>query len=203
MLNGSLDAFGLPDVLKFVAASGVTGRVEITRDEVGGGLSVARGGFVAARLTDEEAPSTVDESLDVAVLLFDGNSGQFVVVPEEWVGGPLDMDADELTKAVQRRREEWAEVVSVLGSLEDPLILAGDLPKGTQQVTISAEQWRLLILINGERSVQDVARDAGQSVYAGARMLAELFNRGLGVGGAARQPEEVETPGEKRAKHDA
>src|SRR6266516_680678 len=108
MLNGSLDNFALPDVLRFVASGGVTGRIEITRDEVSGELSVDQGRFVAARLGEDEAPTTVDEALDVAVLLFDGSGGTFQVVQEEWVGGPLDLDAEDLVKAVERRREQWA-----------------------------------------------------------------------------------------------
>ena len=75
MLNGNLDAFALPDVLRFIASGGVTGRVEITRDEVEGELALDQGRFVGARLTEEEAPSTVNEALDVAVLLFDGSGG--------------------------------------------------------------------------------------------------------------------------------
>jgi hypothetical protein len=199
MLNGSLDAFGLPDVLKFVAASKITGRIEITRDEVGGDLSIDEGRFVAARLSEDEAPSTVDEAMDVAVLLFDGSGGSFVVVQEEWVGGPLNLSADELTKGVSKRREEWAEVVAVLGSLEDSMILANDLAKGTDTVTISAKQWSLLTLVDGQRSVQDIARDAGSSVYATARELAGLFEKGMVArGDRVRWEEAVAAPKGKR-----
>lgn len=184
MLNGSLDSFALPDVLRFVAGSGVTGRIEITREEVGGELSLDRGRYVAARLHDEEAPSTVDEALDVCVLLFDGSSGSFEVLTEDWVGGPLDLDADELNAAVERRREEWAEVVSVLGSLEEPLVLAAELPEGTERITLTADQWRLLALVDGSRSVQDIAHDSASSVYMTAVLLAEMANNGLVAPGA-------------------
>ena len=47
MLNGNLDTFALPDVLRFIASGSVTGRVEITRDDVVGELR-ARGGLVPA-----------------------------------------------------------------------------------------------------------------------------------------------------------
>lgn len=198
MLNGNLDAFGLPEVLKFVSAGKVTGRIEITREEVGGDLSIDQGKFVAARLAEDEAPTTVDEALDVAVLLFDGSGGSFEVVQEEWVGGPLNLNADELIKAVNKRREEWAEVVSVLGSLEDPMLLANDLAKGTETVTISATQWGLLCLVDGKRSVQDLARDAGSSVYHTARELAELFQRGMiARGDRVRWEEAVPKSGKK------
>lgn len=184
MLSGSLDTFVLPDVLRFVAGGNLTGRIEISRDEVGGELSIDQGRYVAASLVDEEAPTTVDEALDVCVLLFDGTGGTFQVIEEDWVGGPLDLDAEELAVAVERRREEWAEVVSVLGSLEDPVILVAELPDGTDQVTINAEQWRLIALVDGSRSVQDIARDAAQSVYQAALLLAELAHVGMVTTGA-------------------
>jgi hypothetical protein len=202
MLNGSLDSFALPDVLRFVASGGVTGRVEIVRDEVGGELALDQGRFVGARLTEDEAPSTIDEALDVAVLLFDGSGGTFEVVEEEWVGGPLSLDADELVKAVERRRKEWAAVVEVLGSLEDPLILANDLPDGTDQITIRADQWRLLTFVDGRRSVQDVARDSASSVYATAVALAEMAHAGMIARGDAALWEETEpeAPRSKKSK---
>jgi hypothetical protein len=185
MLSGSLDAFALPDVLRFVAGSGSTGRIEINRDEVGGELSLDQGRFVAARLTGEDAPTTVDEAMDVAVLLFDGTAGSFEVVHEDWAGGPLNLDADELVAAVDKRRQEWAEVVSILGSLEEPLVLAADLPPGADQITIRADQWKMLTLVDGCRTVQDIARDGASSVYSTALALAELAERGMvarGVG---------------------
>jgi hypothetical protein len=198
MLNGSLDSFALPDVLRFVASGGVTGRVEIVRDEVGGELALDRGKFVGARLTEDEAPSTIDEALDVAVLLFDGSGGTFEVVEEEWVGGPLSLDADELVKAVERRRKEWAAVVEVLGSLEDPLILANDLPHGTDQITIRADQWRLLTFVDGRRGVQEIARDSASSVYATALALAEMANAGMiARGDAAAWEEPAPAPAKK------
>lgn len=185
MLNGSLDAFALPDVLRFVAGSGATGRIEIVRDEVGGELSLDQGRFVAAALTGDDAPTTVDEALDVAVLLFDGSGGSFEVVHEDWAGGPLNLDADELVAAVDRRREEWAEVVAILGSLEEPLVLVADLPEGTDQIVLRADQWKLLTLVDGCRTAQDIARDAATTVYQTALALADLAERGMvarGVG---------------------
>src|SRR5690349_9344376 len=173
MLNGNLDTFALPDVLRFIASGNVTGRIEITREDVGGEIAVDQGTFVGASLTDEDAPTTVDEALDIAVLLFDGTGGTFEVTQEEWVGGPLSLSADDLAKAVERRRKEWAAVVDQLGSLDEPLVIATDLPNGTEQIIVRADQWRLLSFLDGRRSVQDVARDTASSVYATAVALAE------------------------------
>ena len=200
MLNGNLDTFALPDVLRFIASGSVTGRVEITRDEVAGEIAVDQGNFVGASLTDEEAPTTVDEALDIAVLLFDGAGGTFEVVQEEWVGGPLSLSADELVKAVERRRKEWAAVVDQLGSLDEPLVIASDLPNGTEQIVVRAEQWRLLSFLDGRRSVQDVARDTASSVYATAVSLAEMATAGMIARGHADWDEQ---PAPKRSKKNA
>ena len=200
MLNGNLDTFALPDVLRFIASGNVTGRVEITRDEVAGEIAVDQGKFVGASLTDEEAPTTVDEALDIAVLLFDGAGGTFEVVQEEWVGGPLSLSAEELTKAVERRRKEWAAVVDQLGSLDEPLVIASELPNGTDQIVLRAEQWRLLSFLDGRRSVQDVARDTASSVYATAVALAEMANAGMIARGHADWDEQ---PSPKRTKKTA
>lgn len=196
MLNGDLDSFALPDVLRFIASGHVTGRVEITRDDVAGEITVDQGTFVGTSLSDEDAPSTVDEALDIAVLLFDGSGGTFAVVEEEWVGGPLSLTADDLAKAVERRRKEWAAVVDKLGSLDDPLVVASDLPNGTDQIVVRAEQWRLMSFLDGRRSVQDVARDTATTVYATAVALAEMANAGMIARGPAEWDEQ---PSPKRA----
>jgi hypothetical protein len=197
MLNGSLDTFALPDVLHFIASGAVTGRVEIAREDVAGELSVDQGRFVGARLADEEAPSTVDEALDVAVLLFDGAGGTFDVVKEDWVGGPLDLTADDLVKAVERRRKEWAAVVDQLGSLDDPLVIAAGLPNGTSEIVVRAEQWRLLSFLDGRRSVQEIARDTATSVYATAVALAEMATAGMVARGHADWDEHPVAPAEE------
>jgi hypothetical protein len=204
MLNGNLDTFALPDVLRFIASGSVTGRVEITRDDVAGEIAVDQGKFVGASLTDEEAPTTVDEALDIAVLLFDGAGGTFEVIQEEWVGGPLSLSADDLSKAVERRRKEWAAVVEQLGSLDEPLVIASELPNGTEQIMIRAEQWRLLSFLDGRRSVQDVARDTTSSVYATAVALAEMANAGMIARGHADWDEQpAPKPSKKSLEPDA
>ena len=197
MLNGNLDTFALPDVLRFIASGNVTGRIEITREDVSGEIAVDQGKFVGASLTDEEAPTTVDEALDIAVLLFDGTGGTFEVIQEEWVGGPLSLSADELAKAVERRRKEWAAVVDQLGSLDEPLVIATDLPNGTEQIIVRADQWRLLSFLDGRRSVQEVARDTASSVYATAVALAEMANAGMIARGHTEWDEQ---PAPKRSK---
>lgn len=201
MLSGNLDAFALPDVVTFLAGRGITGRVEIKREEVAGELSLDQGRFVAARLADDESPTTVDEALDVAVLLFDGTSGEFQFVTEEWVGGPLDLNAEELLAAVQNRRQEWADVMSSLGSLDDPLMLTNDLPDGTKEITITGEHWGLLTLVDGSRSVQDIARDSASSVYQTALALADLARKGmLSRGTGAKWHGEKDAPEEQAAE---
>ena len=62
---------------------------------------------------------------------------------------------------------------------------------------MTADQWRLLSLLDGRRSVQDVARDAATSVYATAVALAEMAKSGLITRGQADWDEQ---PAPKRGK---
>lgn len=190
MLNGSLEAFALPDVIKLVAARDITGRVAITRAGVSGEISIDRGKVVAARLADDGPPSNHDEALDVVVVLFDATGGEFALHPEEWVGGPLDLDPEALLAAADERRDAWAEIISTLGTLEEPMILAPHLPDGTSEITIRADQWKLITLVDGLRSVQDVARDAALSVFATSVALAELAKAGMVTRGSQKPWEE-------------
>src|SRR5205823_6178816 len=109
-----------------------------------------------------------------------GTGGTFEVVQEEWVGGPLSLSADELAKAVERRRKEWAAVVDQLGSLDEPLVIASDLPNGTDQIVIRTEQWRLLSFLDGRRSVH--RRRAVPPAFARCARRRERSNASASVG---------------------
>lgn len=199
MLNGSLESFALPDVLRFVASGGISGRISITREEVAGELAVHEGRFVGASLADADLPSSADEALDATVLLFDGSGGTFDVKQGDPGSGPFEHDADQLIAAVDERRRQWAELVEVLGSLDEPLALVDAIPDGTDQITISRKDWHLLCLVDGSRSVQDIAADAGTSIYAAAATLATLARAGLVAAGTwdeAADSDDAEDPQE-------
>jgi len=202
MLSGNLGIFPLPDVIKVVAGRDITGRIAVRRDAVTGEFSIDRGKVVSARLTEDEAPTNYDEALDVAVVLFDGTGGTFEVHQEEWIGGPLDLDPDALASAIDERRDAWAIIIDRIGSLEDPPMLAAQLPDGTEEVILSGDQWRLVTLMDGSRTAPDIARDSSLSVFAVATALADMEKAGIvtrgvrGARGPQRGPERfVGAPG--------
>lgn len=103
MLSGSLDAFGLEDVLRLIAAAEKTGRLDIVRARVAGMLLVDRGEVVGASRSETPALE-VDVALDAAADLFGGSGGAFVFTrlsdPPMRV---IDLDLEGFLSETQRR----------------------------------------------------------------------------------------------------
>ena len=80
---------------------------------------------------------------------------------------------------VTRRLEEW----QVLGQrIPSPLAVLAMVPSaasGREGVTLAAEQWELLALIDGRRTVTDVVELTGRGEFATCRVLGDLVQGGL------------------------
>ena len=80
---------------------------------------------------------------------------------------------------VTRRLEEW----QVLGlRIPSPLAVLAMVPSaasGREGLTLSAEQWELLALIDGRRTVTDVVELTGRGEFATCRVLGDLVEGGL------------------------
>jgi hypothetical protein len=235
-LEGTLDAFSLPDIfqlLSFTKKSGalhlrrplgegsghlhgvvhlrggkVTGarsdasRQELSRRLVGTGLvddeSLAQAaeeladdpGAGLARLLAEKAdleaaPAAKVAGEQITDAVFDllrWPEGEFAFVVDESSVDDLgaELSVEELVAEGQRRLESWAAVVEQVPAAHSVLRLA---PSAPGELSVSAEEWSLLALVDGRRTVADLVGLSGQGEYAVVKALAALVGRGLLVPG--------------------
>jgi len=234
-LEGTLDAFSLPDIFSLLSMTKKTGtlhlhRVRDSEAPLHGAVHLRDGAVTGARadvarqelcrrllgtgLVDDEALAsaaedlTADDSLSLARLLAEKadlaadqaqavaveqmndavfsllrwNDGEFAFVIDEV--DPDDLGAtqtvEQLVAEGQRRLAAWGELVEQVPA-PDSVVTVNPSPAG--DLTATREEWALLSLVDGRRTVADLVVLSGQGEYAIVSALAGLVGRGLLVVG--------------------
>lgn len=225
-LEGSLDAFSLPDIFQllsftkksgglhlasngldgvvFFAGGQVTGasadssRQPLARRLIGAGavdddalasaVSAATDGEsvgVGRALLDNGAidsellkHAVTDQSVDAVFDLLRWQQGDFAFVVDETnpddIGVTLSVET--VLHDADSRRGSWESVSQVVPSPQAVLAMPVVLPDDPQ---VSREEWSLLALIDGRRSVAELVDLTGSGQYAVVSTLAGLVSRGL------------------------
>jgi hypothetical protein len=223
-LEGSLDAFGLPDIFQLLSYTKKTGGLHLrnaTRDgvvyfalgAVTGATADTSRQLLARRIVgsgavdDDALASAVrragDDGVGVARALVDAGAVDADLVRTAgaeqaveavfdllgWTQGDFSFSVDEgnpddvgvelateqvVGEATQRRAAvaEQGDGVPAAAVLAMPVAPPPD-------ASITAEEWQLLALADGHRSVADVVELTGQSSYVVTAALAGMLGRGL------------------------
>jgi Domain of unknown function (DUF4388) len=225
-LEGSLDAFSLPDVFQLLSYTKKTGGLHLAHDgsdgvvffsggEITGasadgsrhplarrligagsvdddalaaavarvaegeGVGLARALLEAGAVDPDVLRSAArDQAVDAVFDLLRWRDGDFAFVLDE--PNPDDVDfaapAAEVLGEAESRRDSWETVSRVVPSpdvvLSMPVVLSGD-------PTVSRDEWALLALIDGRRTVAELVDLAGCGQYAVVSALARLVERSL------------------------
>lgn len=78
-----------------------------------------------------------------------------------------------------RRLEEWQSIGQRVASPHATLAMVPSAASGREGVNLAAEQWELLALIDGRRTVSDVVELTGRGEFATCRVLGDLISSGL------------------------
>lgn len=188
MLTGTLDDFTLADVLRLIAGSHRTGGLAVARDEGSGDLYFRDGAASRAvpryeRRAGSSSPGDAIEDLTFDLMRW--GRGEFTWTPDvQPPGGPeATVDVDELLRGVTRRLNELAEIQALVPSEDAVLTMAPQPPEGAVQINITPAEWRVLVLVDGHRTVADVAATAGLDDLEAMKLLYTLAAAGLVTAG--------------------
>src|SRR3954468_4644348 len=225
-LEGSLDAFSLPDIFALLSMTKKTGGLHLRREGAhgvvwlttgaltGGASDVTRQALArrligSGQVSDDALQSAIDEAasddtigvaravqqsgaLDEGVLhdlvaehiidtVFDllrWPDGEFAFAVDET--NPDDVgvsrQVEDIVTEARRRLESWGTVAATIPSPQTVLSLATVPPEDPQ---LSRDEWALLALIDGQRTVGEVVALCGRGDYNVVSALADLVNRGL------------------------
>lgn len=179
------DASRLPMAARLVAAGLIDARGlgEVVRQHRADGPAALAAALLA---TDEVAGPEADEAVreqvtDALFTLLQTESGTFEFdhrarLAHEWPREPVA--GDELLDEARQRLERWRDLRERVPGPQARIALAPS-PPGTSVVEVGREAWRLLVLVDGRRTVEQIASLSGAGAYAVAEQLAELVDAGL------------------------
>jgi hypothetical protein len=227
-LEGTLDAFSLPDIFQLLSYTKKTGTLHLRREDSHGVVHLRDGAVTGARsdvrrqqlgrrivgagvvdddtLADAVSRVSADPSCGLARALADSGSlseefaralaaeqasdavfdllrwpdGEFAFVVDET--DPDDLGAtiavEDIVAEGQRRLQTWAQADMPDG---DAVISLATAP--TDDPVLTRDEWTLLSLVDGRRTVGDLVVLSGRGEYVAVSALAGLVERGLLVVG--------------------
>ncbi len=225
-LEGTLDAFSLPDIFQLLSYTKKTGTLHLRRQGVHGAVHLREGQVTGARsdvvrqalgrrlvgagLVDDEALASAVELLvddptaglgrtlvegghldaatartvaaeqatDAVFDLMRWTEGAFTFVVDE--PDPDDLGAalpvETVVEEGQRRLATWPALTAAVPARDAVVCLA---PTPAEPPVLSRDEWQLLSVVDGRRSVGDLVTLTGRGDYATVGALAGLVERGL------------------------
>ena len=135
-------------------------------------------------LDRETLETAVREQIqDTAFNFFSWTDGEFEFgagdsPPEEDI--LVEMSVETVIMEGCRRIDEWALIFEQLGSLERvPHLAYGDHVDDEGSLTLTAEEWRVVVHIDGRADINTILRDCGLDRFHGAKVIYSLFSSGL------------------------
>lgn len=243
-LQGSLDAFKLPDVLTFFNSGKKTGMLTVSNGGREAYVFCREGAVVYAASNQEnlrlatlllrkkfitkDQADTIDDLMlhsggrfgDIAVthgVMSSAQLDEFLKIQVSevlydsflWKDGTFafyegfDLPSDAVTISVDlanlimegaRRIQEWEECLQLLP--DSGAVFRVVTRPETEKITLSAEEWKVLFLINGVRTLEDLCRDSEEdplTVYrviyglAANQLIQQIDTRPAGVTAAVEE----------------
>lgn len=147
-------------------------------------------------ITVEQLQRAVRQQIEDSVFdLMRWEAGSF-----EWQSGvvadvevPIAISVENLIMEASRRLDELEVINRKIPSVKAVLAMAPRPPEGAVEINIQPEEWRMLVLVNGSRTVGEIADLTGLDDFSAIRGLYGLVSAGLVVVvDAGDEPEEAE-----------
>jgi hypothetical protein len=169
--QGSLRELQLADIIQLVSASGKTGKFTLVKDDELGELYLKQGRIVHAQVGDVAGEEAVHA-------LADWSSGEFEFTPgEETDRVSIHKSNARLLMEAAHQHDEWRVLSRKVPGLEYVPTLAS--PEAGRPVTLSPAEWGLIVRIDGQKSVRDLARESAASSFQVAKLLYGLVTASL------------------------
>lgn len=187
-LQGTLDTFSLPDVLRLLATTGKTGCLHVDGDRGRGSVWLDAGALVGATAERVLGTASIDEVV-FEIMRFSRGSFNFAADEQAPTDGQQPKDVEATLRRATQLLDEWRTLEAVVPSLSHRVSLAPELT--VDQVTIDAPRWQALVAMASGRSVAELAESLDLGELDATRTVSDLVELGVAVvepPGAARAP---------------
>jgi hypothetical protein len=174
-LQGTLDTFALPDVLRLLAATKKSGRLRITGGRGSGDVWVTGGGVSAIEASHAPHATELVDAL-FELLRFEEGSFAFEADVAHDDSGPTS-EVDALLDRAEDLLTEWRQISAVVPSLDAFVTLRRTLEAPT--VSITQDHWTTLVAVGGGSAVRGIGDGLGLSEIAVSRAIRDLVELGV------------------------
>lgn len=190
-LQGDLSEFSLPDIIQLVDLSQKTGGVYIrglrAGQEIEGWMYFRAGKVIGATLGD--LPPR-----EAAYAFFTCTSGPFQFYDNKTITTPTINGSNEmLIMEGINRQESWSEVQEYVPSLQMVPKLVLNPASSNNEISLEADEWRVLTMVNGRSTVAQIATRSGLGDLRSCEIIAALLRNGL-IEPKAASPQELLFP---------
>jgi len=133
-------------------------------------------------VTEDQLVAAVRQQIEDSVFdLLRWELGEFAWEP----GGEFDTEVhiavsvENLIMEASRRLDEFEVIRRKIPSGAAVLGMAATPPEGAVEINITPDEWRILVLVDGSRSVNDIAQMVGLDEFGAMRVLYGLVSAGL------------------------
>lgn len=174
-LQGTLDTFALPDVLRLLASTKKTGRLVVAGNRGTGSVWVDDGSVVGSEATGAMPDAG---AVDVLFELLRYADGSFTFETGTTTPDPAPSRAVEpLLVDAERQLAEWRDIEAVVPSMDAWISLVADLEG--DEILIAAERWKTIVAIGSGTSVTGVGHTLKLGELDVCRQVKELVELGL------------------------
>jgi hypothetical protein len=193
-LQGTLDTFSLAEILGLIERARHTGALLVESPDGRGALYTSAGRFCAGEAADYSGPVDDRHALDVRLVdvcfhLMRCTAGSYEFtadVAPPWTAERAT-DIGPIVETVEHIVRAWPAVEAVLPNFDVHPELADELPE--ESLTLSRTAFKVFALIDGNRSVRQIAREVGHSVVEVGPVLKDLIDHGaVRIGSEERPP---------------
>ena len=175
-LQGTLDTFELPDVLRLLASTRKTGCLVLRSERGEGSVWLVEGKVVQVDAPRYPGAEPSEGLFD----LLRAHEGSFVFdAGDEAPAGGKPSEVEPLLAGAETQLVEWREIERVVPSLDAWVSLTPELEG--DEIKIDADTWRLVATIAGGLNVGELGRLVGLSEVPVSRLVRDLVTLGLGV----------------------
>jgi hypothetical protein len=168
-LQGTIETFALPDVLRLLASTKKSGDLRLSGDRGAGALAVADGAIVGSSASG--APHAQGPT-DVVFELLRYETGEFVFEDGTPSGDDSPSDVEPILADAEKLLGEWREIEAVIPSGSAWVALAADLPD--DEVAIDRHRWGAVVAIGSGVTVDGLGETLSLGELPVARLVKDL-----------------------------
>jgi len=136
-------------------------------------------GYITQQVLESFVQEQIQDTI-FDIMRWDEGDFDFEVLPEvvhEDIG--LSVSVENIVMEGSRRLEEWNRIKKKVPSPEMVFKMATAPGEGTFEISLKPVEWNLLLLIDGTRSVRELAEEVRSTDFEVSRVIYGLFSAGL------------------------